>query len=146
MPLLKELMFEPVGPVFRLTVMDSETNSAPPQTEDAMSQTLGINIAAASVYGIWRAAQLWGMAGGSQPPLRTAAMQAGRVVDEQEFTDAIVASMNELLGFSACRRVGRDRIRADGREAVALVLDKILYKEEGGRLLKGAVSRMSRRR
>lgn len=111
-----------------------------------MSQALGINVAAASVYGIWSAVQLWGMAGGSQPPLKTAAMQACRVVDEQEFTDAITASLNELLGFSACCRVGRDRIRADGREAVALVLDKILYKGEGSRLLKGAVSRMSRRR
>lgn len=145
MPSLKELMFEPVDPVFRLTVMDGEINSAPPQTEDAMSQTLGINIAAASIYGIWKAVQLWGMAGGSQPPLKTASMQACRVVDEQEFTDALVASLNELLGFPACRRVGRDCIRADGREAVALVLDKILYKDEGSRLLKGAISRMSRR-
>ena len=138
-------MFDPVGPIFRLTIMDGEENSAPIQTEDAMSQALGINVAAASIYGIWKATQLWGMAGGSQPPLKTAIMQACRPVDKQEFTDAIVASLNELLGFSACCRVGKDCIRADGREAVALVLDKILYKGEGNRLLKGAISRMSRR-
>lgn len=139
-------MFEPIDPIFRLSIMGGEENSTQSQTEDAMSQALGIDVAAASIYGIWRATQLWDMAGGSQPPLKTAAMQACRVVDEREFTDAIVASLNELLGFSACRRVGRDCIRADGREAVAIILDKILYKGEGGRLLKGAVSRMSRRR
>ena len=139
--LREQLLNGPAEPTLRLTSPLTPEDDHPPRTEDAMSVALGLKVSA-SMYEIWRSADLWHMAGGARHPMSIAAAKSGRDVSEREFTQAIAASVNTMIGFDGCRAVGKDRIRADGSDTVSLIVDKLLNKRQGKNVLKGVLARL----
>jgi len=45
-----------------------------------------------------------------------------------------------MLGYDGCRTLGKDRIRADGSETVAAIVDGLLDKRRGGRVRRSVVA------
>jgi len=143
MPVLREQLTKPIyEPTLRLTApFETEGEAVGARTEDAMSIALGLKVSA-SVYEIWRSSDLWHMAGGSRYPMSVVAAQTGREVSSREFTLAVVGSVNSMVGFNACRALGKDRIRADGSDTVTLIVDRLLNKRQGKRVLNGVFARL----
>ena len=138
MPVLREQIVVPQGPVLRLTTPDGEEETRL-STEDAFSAALGMKVSA-SLYEVWAARDLWHMAGGQARPIATLSQTVGREVAGAEFSAAVARAVNEMLGYDGCRTLGKDRIRADGSETVAAIVDGLLDKRRGGRVRKSVVA------
>lgn len=143
MPVLREQLTSPsYEPILRLTApLELEDEPSLPRTEDAMSVALGLKVSA-SVYEVWRSADLWHMAGGARHPMSVVAAKFGREVSGREFTLAVVGSVNAMIGFDGCRPLGKDRIRADGSDTVSLIVDRLLNKRQGKQVLSGVLARL----
>lgn len=129
-------------PTLRLTApLEPDDESFPPRTEDAMSVALGLKVSA-GVYEVWRSADLWHMAGGARHPMSVVAAKSGREVSGREFTLAVAGAVNAMIGFDGCRPLGKDRIRADGSDTVSLIVDRLLNKRQGKRVLSGVLARL----
>ncbi len=141
MPVLREQLTNPsYEPTLRLTA-PLEEDEYPPRTEDAMSVALGLKVSA-SVYEIWKSADLWHMAGGARHPMSVVAATSGREVSAREFTLAVAGAVNAMIGFDGCRALGKDRIRADGSDTVSLIVDRLLKKLQGNKVLTGVLARL----
>lgn len=139
MPVLREQIEVCREPILRLLIPDDGAEAERFQTEDAMSTTLGLKVSA-SLYEIWSVSDMWHMAGGNSPPLATVSQIVGREVKDREFAIAIAKAVNEAIGYNGCRPLGSDRIRADGHETVATIVDELLNKRAGAKIRKSVVS------
>jgi len=136
---LREQIEVPQEPVLRLSAPDEEKETGQFRTEDAMSAALGLRVSA-SLYEVWSAADLWHMAGGGPRPLDAVSRRVGREVGAREFARAVANAANEVIGYDGCRPLGKDRIRADGSETVAIIVDGLLGKRQGHRLRKSVIA------
>lgn len=142
MPVLREQIEVPSEPVLRLTTPGEEPEPVQ-EVADAMSAALGLRVSA-SLYEVWRASDLWHMAGGHAKPLATVSATLAREVTLEEFSAAVSAAVNGVLGYEGCRPVGRDRIRADGPETVSTIVDKLINKRQGRSMLNAVVANLAR--
>lgn len=138
MPVLREQIEVSQEPVLRLSAPDEEETGSF-RTEDSMSATLGLKVSA-SLYEVWSAADMWHMAGGGSRPLDSVSRRVGREVDAREFARAVANAVNEVIGYDGCRPLGKDRIRADGSETVAIIVDGLLAKQQGHRLRRSVIA------
>lgn len=142
MPVLREQIQVSLEPVMRLTV-PSDDEPEITQTNDAISAALGLRISA-SMYEVWRASDIWHMAGGPERPLAVASKRAGREVGDREFTLAISSAVNDMLGYNGCVVTSAGRIRADGADVVADIVDRLLDRRTGRGLLTKIVAQLGR--
>lgn len=142
MPILREQIKVPLEPVLRLTTPDDGEPEIT-QTGDAMSAALGLRISA-SMYEVWRASDIWHMAGGPERPLAAASRRAGREVKNREFASAVSSAVNEMLGYDGCAATSAGRIRADGADVVSDIVDRLLDRRTGRGLLSKVFAQIER--